>query len=73
MTAIAHKELSAELILELADLLGECGLADVEPFRCPAEVELIGHRYEVAHEAQVEVHACPQSTPAVGPEIRPGS
>jgi hypothetical protein len=59
MTAIAHKESCAELILELADLFGECGLADMELVGSPAEVKLIGHRYEVAHEAQVEVHAYP--------------
>ena len=57
MTTVAHKETRTELILELADLLRQCRLADVELVRRPAEVKLIGHHYEVAHEAQVEVHA----------------
>ena len=63
MTAVAHEETRAELILELADLLRKCRLADVELVRRPAEVKLIGHHYEVAHQAQVEVHAYPQGTP----------
>ena len=57
MTTVAHKETRTELILELADLLRQCRLADMEPVRRSAEVKLIGHCYEVAHEAQVEVHA----------------
>ena len=63
MTAVADEEARAELILELADLLRQCGLADVELLRRPAEVELLGHHYEVAHQAQVEVHGCPQGPP----------
>jgi hypothetical protein len=56
MTTVAHEETRTELILELADLLRKCRLADVELARRSAEVKFIGHRYEVAHEARVEVH-----------------
>jgi hypothetical protein len=59
VTAIAYEEARSELILELANLLRKCRLADVELVRRPAEVKLIGHHYEVAHQAQVEVHDCP--------------
>ena len=68
MTAVAHKEAHAKLILELADLLRKCWLADVELVRRPAEVKLIGHHYEVAHQAQVEVHAHPPARPVAWPE-----
>ena len=56
MTAVAGEETRTELVLELANLLRKSRLADVELVRRPAEVKLIGHHYEVAHQAQVEVH-----------------
>ena len=56
MTAVTDEETHAELILELADLLRECWLADVELVRRPAEVKFIGHHYEIANQTQVEVH-----------------
>ena len=59
MTTVADKQARTELVLELADLLRKSRLADMELVRRPAEVKLIGHHYEVAHQAQVEVHAYP--------------
>ena len=50
MPAVAHEQRAAELALELADLLGERRLADVEPRGGAAEVQLVGDRDEVPHQ-----------------------
>ena len=59
MTAVAHEQARPELVFELANLLRKSRLADVEPRRRPAEVKLVGHHDEVAHQAKVKVHGCP--------------
>ena len=56
VAAVAGEEPEADLALELPDLARQRRLAHVEPGGRPAEVELVGDRDEVAHEAQVEVH-----------------
>ena len=57
MPAVAYEQRLTELGLQLPDLLGQRGLADVQPGGRAAEVQLVGDRDEVAHEAQVEIHA----------------
>jgi hypothetical protein len=51
--AVAFEQLGAELVLELADLNAQRGLADMEPDRRAPEVELLGDRHEVAQQAQL--------------------
>jgi hypothetical protein len=53
MTAVAQQQRRAQLVLKLADLLGERRLADVEPRGGPAEMQLVGHRDEIAQQPQV--------------------
>jgi predicted ester cyclase len=42
-------------VLELADLVAQRGLGDVEPSGRPAEVELLGDGKEVANQARLEI------------------
>ena len=61
MPAVAHQQRLPDLGLELPDLLGQRGLADEQLGGCAAEVQLVGDRDEVAHQAQVEIHAATPS------------
>ncbi len=56
VAAVAQQQATAEVVLQLADLLGQRRLADEQPGRCPAEVQLLGDRDEVAHQPEVEIH-----------------
>ena len=49
----AREELDAELDLELAHLLAHRRLGDVQPLGGAPEVQLLGHRHEVAQLAQI--------------------
>jgi hypothetical protein len=49
------EELDAELPLELADLLAERRLRDLEALRRAAEVQLLGDGDEVAQPPEVEL------------------
>ena len=51
VTAVANQQRLPDVGLELADLLGERGLADVQLGRRAAEVELIGNGDEVPDQA----------------------
>jgi hypothetical protein len=55
-TSVAPEQGEAELPLELADLLRECGLGYAEAFRGAREVELLCHGREVAQVAHVDVY-----------------
>ena len=64
MAAVADKQRRTQLVLELADLLGQRGLADVELRGGPPEVQLIGDGHEVAQQPQIKVHIPLASAPA---------
>lgn len=49
----AHEELDAQLILQLANRMGERGLGDVEPLGSPTEVQFLADRDEVAQMANI--------------------
>src|SRR6478735_7406279 len=55
--AVAHEQLLPDLGLQLLDLLGKRRLADEQLGGCATEVQLGGDYDEVAHEAQVDIHA----------------
>lgn len=52
-----HQQSAYQLLLEGPDLTAEHRLGDVELFRRPAEVPVLGHRDEVPELAQIEIHA----------------
>ncbi|MDT7648582.1 MAG: hypothetical protein QOC75_5582 [Pseudonocardiales bacterium] len=56
----AVEQLDAELALQPADLLADRGLNDGQPLGGPPEVQLLGHRDEVAQLPQL--HALPRRT-----------
>lgn len=47
----------AELVLQLPDLLGQCGLGHEQPFRRASEVAFGGDGDEVAQQPGVHIHA----------------
>ena len=49
----AHEELDAQLVLQLANRMGERGLGDVEPLGSPTEVQFLADRDEVAQMANI--------------------
>jgi hypothetical protein len=53
MTPGAPEQPEAKLLLQARDRLREPGLGDVQPRRCPAEVQLIGDYDEVAQVAKL--------------------
>ena len=53
----AGQQLAAELVLELADLLAQRRLGDVQPGGRAAEVQLLGDGHEVAQLAQLDALA----------------
>jgi hypothetical protein len=53
-TAKPQQQIRSELLFELADLAAEHRLCDVEAFRRPSEVELLGDGDEVAQLPQVQ-------------------
>jgi hypothetical protein len=52
----AVEQPNPELLLELANLLGDRGLSDVQPLRGPAEMQFLGDCDEVSDVAKL--HAC---------------
>jgi hypothetical protein len=48
MSAVADEKLSAELTLEVADLLRQRRCCDVKPLRGPTKVQFLGNCHEVA-------------------------
>ena len=54
--AVADEQREAEVVLELADLLGQRRLADVQAGRGLPEVQLVGDGDEVPHQPEIQVH-----------------
>jgi hypothetical protein len=48
VSAVADEKLSPELTFEVADLLRQRRCRNVKPLRGPTEVQLFGHRHEIA-------------------------
>ena len=67
MPGVPDEQLCSELLLQLPDLLGQGGLAQVQLGGGAPEVQLVGDRHEVAHQPQVQLHVGPPWSPgAVG-------
>src|ERR1700756_2981720 len=66
MAAVADKQRRSQLVLELTDLLGQRGLADVELRGGAPEVQLVGDCDEVAQQPQIKVHVPLACAPAAG-------
>ena len=57
LPAGAHEQVGAEDALQIADLVAQRGLRDVEARRCPAEVQLLRDSKEIAQEPRLEIHS----------------
>ena len=56
------EQLHLQLLLERADLPRQHRLGDMQRLRGAPEVQLLGHRHEIAHLAQIQVHGTPASS-----------
>jgi hypothetical protein len=45
---ISLKQLESELIFQIADLLAQCGLRDMEPVSRAAQAQFLGHSNKIA-------------------------
>src|SRR5262249_24090470 len=57
LAAVAIKQLRPQRRLEALDLLAERGVGGVQPLRGPGEVQLFGHRDEIAQVPEVRIHS----------------
>ena len=57
LPAVAHEQVGAEDALQIADLVAQRGLRDVEARRCPAEVQLLRDSKEIAQQPRLEIHS----------------
>jgi hypothetical protein len=50
---VPREQLESELILQLADLLAQCGLRDMKPIRGPSQARLLGDSNKIAKVTQL--------------------